>query len=55
MGIPLNHPQSQLNAPTHFSNICYVMWFRPRRKLILALFLYPNGENFYLLRISELL
>lgn len=55
LGIPLNHRWSQLVAPTHISNMCSVTWFRPKRKLILALFLNPNGENFDLLCISRLL
>lgn len=55
LGIPLNHRWSQLVALTHISNMCSVMWFRLKRKLILALFLHPNGENFDLLRISRLL
>jgi hypothetical protein len=55
LGISLNHQWSQLVAPTHCTNICYVMWFRSKRKLILALFLYMNGENFDLLCTSELL
>lgn len=55
LGIPQNHRWSQLVAPTHISNMCSVMWFRLKRKLILALFLNPNGENFDLLCNSRLL
>ena len=55
LGIPLNHGWLQLIAPTHLFNMCCVVWFSPRRKLILAYFLHTNGKNFDLLRISELL
>lgn len=54
LGIPLNHRWSWLIAPTHFSNTCYVMWFRLKRKLIFTPFLDMNGENFDLSPISKL-
>lgn len=55
MRIPRNPWWSQLLVPARLSDIQYVVWLRPRGKLILALFLYTNGESFDLLCISELL